>query len=316
MRTSFDPTRPSGTSLGGADENNTTGLPPELSERALRKESEWRLSHYILEGGVKEFGPCDALPNPVLFRTEPGDASPVDLSDVRQNLNEDCFLLAPLGALTRTEAGRALIQNMVTENRNERGEVVSYTVKLHEPTSNWMRGEGFKEVNVTVEPQFECGHAKARRDGNSSEIWPVVIEAAYAKLVGGYDQIQRGNAAKAMLILTGNVPDTFGLGWLSRGYDAERLKSDLAAGHVVVFDTRDNVTALSSQFPEEVQDLLYLPGAYNLYAAHSYVAIGTEEHDGKEYVLLHNPWNHDEPQAVPFDDLRAYFKAIHVGRVQ
>jgi hypothetical protein len=289
MRPGFDPIRPSGTPLGTYGTDETSGPPPEISERELRRAADARLDAHICE-----------VPNPALFRTQPGDVSPIDLSDVQQGRYGDCFLLAPLGALTRTEAGRALIRNMITENRDASGAVVSYTVTLHEAQASWLRAEGFKEVRVTVGAQFECGHAWHRSDGDFSEVWPLVVEAAYLKFTGDGSRVTEGNAGTAMLILTGKLPDSFGLHWYSRSYDAEALKADLAAGKIVVFDTKNSIE----------------PGPYDLVKHHSYAVIGTEEHDGKQYVVLHDPYNTDEPQPVPFDDLSDYFKAIHVGRVQ
>jgi hypothetical protein len=303
MRTSFDPAHPRGATLGAGAPNATGSAPSKPTDRELRQTAETRLASFIVHDAPGDFGPCDGLSNPVLFRTQPGDASPIDLSDVRQDLNEDCFVLAPLGALTRTEAGRTLIQNMVAENRNASGEVVSYTVTLHRPE------QPHTEVKVTVDAQFECGHARARRDGDSSEVWPLVIEAAYAKFTGGYRSIQRGFASVAMTILTGKSPEIFS----PHRYDAQQLKTDLARGKIVVFDTAP-IGRVSCQFPPGSSAPLQA-GAYNLFTRHSYAAIGTEERNGKQYVVLHNPWNTDEPDAIPFDELGAWFDAIHVGSV-
>jgi hypothetical protein len=289
MRTSFDPTRLSGIPLGSPGRDGTSDPPPEARGRDLRVAADARLDAFLCE-----------VPHPALFRTQPGDASPIDLSDVQQGNYADCFLLAPLGALTRTEAGRALIRNMITENRDASGKVVSYTVTLHETHSSWLRAEGFKEVRITVDARFDCFHARERQDGDSSEVWPLVIEAAYMKLTGGDRRMTGGDAGTAMLVLTGKLPDSFGLHWYSRSYDAAALKADLAGGKIVVFDTRDDIEA----------------DPFDLVPHHSYAVIGTEERDGKAYVLLHNPYNRDEPRPVPFDALRDYFKAIHVGRVQ
>jgi Calpain family cysteine protease len=288
MRTSFEPARPSGIPLGARGQAGTSDPPPEARGRDLRLAADARLDAFVCE-----------VPHPALFRTQPGDASPIDLSDVQQGKYADCFFLAPLGALTRTEAGRALIRHMISENRDPSGKVVSYTVTLHETHASWLRAEGFKEVRVMVDARFDCFHARERNDGDASEVWPLVIEAAYLKLTGGDRRMTGGDAGTAMLVLTGKLPDSFGLHWYSRRYDAEALKADLAGGKIVVFDTKSDIER----------------GPYNLVGRHSYAVVGTEERDGKQYVLLHNPYNTDEPRPVPFDGLRDYFNAIHVGRV-
>jgi hypothetical protein len=309
MRTSLDPTHSSVATYDIPGPNDVKAALPKLTDRDEREVAEARVAAYLFEGGHTEFGPCDYPLHPTLFRKQPGDVSLIDQADVRQDRLGDCFLLAPLAALTRTAEGRALIQNMVSENRDENGALVSYTVTLHTP--RWPH----VETKVTVAPTFECGHAKTRRDGDSAEVWPMVIEAAYAKLVGGYAEIQGGFTGVAMTILTGRSAEWIGLSGLSRGYNAERLKRDLAAGKMVVFDTRDDLEPATCQLPPDLQDKPHLQGAYNLYPGHAYVAIGTEERDGKQYVRLHNPWNKDEPDAVPFDELPNWFAGINVGSV-
>src|SRR5262249_46447421 len=152
-----------------------------------------------------------------------------------------------------------------------------------------------------------------RVENGSAEIWPVVVEAAYAKLAGGYRVIQGGFPSVALEVLTGRPVEHIPVDWLA-GYQTKTLKADLAAGKVGVFGTPilHPVACPNSKarHPEGQ------PAAYNLYSRHAYLAVGTETRDGKEYVLLHNPWNAEEPEPVPMEDVAKYFQSIDVGSVK
>jgi hypothetical protein len=315
MTMNIDPTRLRARSYTDDPESTALpGAPPD--DRAVRRAADERLS--TLVSSREDFGPCDGIPNPVLYRTEGGDANAIDLHDIRQRGFGDCFFLAPLGALTQTPEGRALIRSAITENRNDQGEVISYTVTLHVPQRSMLGVAAAPVVKLTIDPSFECGHARPRVENDSAEVWSLVMEAALAKLAGGYAAIKDGPgglAAAAMEVLTGRPATREAFTWFSASYDASRLKADLAAGKMVVFDTRKDVT-VDCVAPPDVQAKMMLPGAYGLYPHHSYVAIGTEMRDGKEYLLLHNPWDKKEPDPVPFDELRNWFSAVNVGSVK
>ncbi len=79
---------------------------------------------------------CDKAPvaRSVLFTQQQGDAHDIDANDVQQGQGtRDCYFLSSVAALALTGAGRQAIRHAIVENRNDRGEVVSYTVTLHRP---------------------------------------------------------------------------------------------------------------------------------------------------------------------------------------
>jgi hypothetical protein len=311
MTTNVDPARfrPVGPSI---DQDVDAAALPATTDRDLRRLAEERLADFVSGQSQPspEYGPCDVVPHPALFHTESRDTQAIDLHDVQQSGFADCYLLSPLAGLTRTAEGRALIQNAITENRNGRGEVVSYTVTLHKPQMNALGTKTFQPVKVTVNASFECGHAEPRVQNGSAEIWPLVVEAAYAKLAGGYPAIQGGYPGVALEVLTGRPVEHIPVGWPA-GYLTKTLKADLAAGKIVVFGTQtlDPVACPNSKAKHPEGQ----PAAYNLYSRHAYLAVGTATRDGKEYVLLHNPWNRDEPDPVPIEDVAKYFQSIDVG---
>ncbi len=244
--------------------------------------------------------------NPVLYLQQPADANAIDVEDVHQNRAGDCALLATLGALASTPAGRAVIQNAIVENKDANGEVTSYTVTLHKPESHLL-GLGpktFSEVKVTVEPPFVLGHALSRgvkdfyEEDGPHEVWPLVLEQAYAAVRGGYNETSRGDAPfRAMEVLTGKPAAQHGLGLL--GYSAERMVADCAAGKLVVLDTKKSVG-----------------NAYQLVDGHAYQVVGTQLLNGKLCVQLRNPWGERQPDLVPCSELAKWFTAVDVGSVR
>ena len=256
----------------------------------------WHCSHVL--DAQHDFDRCgsDPVGNPILFARQATDAELVDSHDVQQGALGDCFFLAALSALTRSPEGRAVIQNAIRENRNDRGDVVSYTVTLHKPQNHFF-GFGrttFTDVQITVDGHYASGHALARETGNAREVWAPVMEQAYAQLRGGYNAIARGGVpSDAMEVLTGRPAKHIELGWFA-GYSAKELIRDLAASKIVVLGTRGRV-------PE-----------YGIEAGHAYVVTGTIERDGELYLCLDNLWGTNQ-QPVPVSALRRCFHGVDVG---
>ncbi|HXN31362.1 MAG TPA: C2 family cysteine protease [Polyangiaceae bacterium] len=249
---------------------------------------------------------AEAVPYPALFVRQNSDANAIDLHDIKQGYLGDCYVLATLGGLTRTSEGRAIIQNAIQENRSATGEVVSYTVTLHQPERPLL-GLGpttFKDVKVTVSAAYVTGHAFARTDANTSEVWPLVMERAYAAYDGPW-ALCGGVVSSAMQIIIGKEAKHIGLSWYRGSYSADRLAGDLAAGKIVTFATKRD--------DEQVDGSA---AAHYLRPGHAYLVTGTQTVDGELYVTLHNPWDRDEPEPVAFDELKRWFAAVDIGTVR
>jgi hypothetical protein len=265
---------------------------------------------------------ADQVPHPVLFTREGTDADAVDLHDVRQDGLGDCFLMAPLAGLARTPEGRALIKSAVAENKNDKGDVVSYSVTLHRPDRH-SSPTAFRDVTVTVTGPFVCGHATPRTDGNLSEVWPLVIEKAYAQCFG-FDA-RGGSVADAMEVLTGreatrvrlDFSTHLGLGFLTRwlpGYPPDRLSNDLAAKKIVVLETNESIGGYDGPLATQAQRTAHIE-AHKLFGQHAYVVTGTEEVNGRLCLILHNPWNERQPDPVPYDELGEWFASVNIASV-
>jgi hypothetical protein len=237
------------------------------------------------------YDPCvhAEVENPVLFLRQPSDADRVDVQDVEQVGVGDCYLMATLDALTATPEGRKLIEGAIAENRDDKGAVVSYTVTLHRPEAHRLRANTFSDVRVTVDGSYVVGHANARPGSGLNEVWPLVIEKAYAQYQGGYNAMGHGgDACNAMEILTGREATVTRLrgpaSWF-KTFPPERLQSDLAAGKLVVLQTRRDI-GQSANTRSATK-----PDAHKLIGAHAYLVTGLEKSEGHLFVKLHNPWN-------------------------
>jgi len=273
-------------------------------ERAAREAAAERYAEHISADPADPACPPETIDQAVLFTREENDSAALDMHDVQQGMLGDCFLLAPLAALARFPEGQELLRKAIAENRNASGDVVSYTVTLHKPQEHWLglAKTTFTDVKVTIDATFFCGHAVARPNGNLREVWPLVMEKAYAHYLGSHNALQYdGSTSHAMEVITGAPSQCIGLGRFAWGYSAERLQSDLTAGKIVTFGTR--------------ADIQYDKDAPNLVAHHAYVATGVVQIGGKPYVTLHNPWNAFQPRPVPYDRVRDWFAQVQVGAV-
>lgn len=252
--------------------------------------------------------PAKPLAAPVLYLQQAKDPEAVDSKDVRQGRAGDCALMATLAALASTPEGRAVIRNAIVPNTDARGQVVSYTVTLHKPQSSWWSfgAKTFSEVRVTVDANLIPGYAMMRGPDGSpgstgpQEVWPRVLEKAYAVVRGGFNATCRGDSpCTAMEVLTGR-PATQSRMWLF-GPSGERIAGLVAAGKLVVLDTNKDAE-----------------GHHHLAKSHAYQVVGaTIMDDGKSALRLRNPWNNGEPDpVVPYDELDQWCSAVDIGSVR
>ena len=128
--------------------------------------------YYILEG-VTLFATPDPAVEPDIF-----------IDDILQGGVNDCFALAAMGALILENPER--LRSLFTTIDD-----THYVVKLYDATA----GE-WKDISVTVDLTRGINMAKVTGDVDpatgKAEIWPIVLEQAYAQLAGGYAVLEQG----------------------------------------------------------------------------------------------------------------------------
>jgi hypothetical protein len=226
-----------------------------------------------------------------LFIKGPKDVAAIDPNDVSQGAIGDCNLLASMRALAQTPDGRARIGQMIHERKDATGQTV-YDVTLHV-----CDGDKLVPKTFTVASDFVHGHAKfgdKDEKTNEVELWPAVVEAAYAQAHGGMDEITKGGSpATAMESLTGKKAEAYVPA--RRMHDIEDLARECSAKMVVLSTQRESKT-------------------FGLSGHHAYVLEQIRlAQDGKLYLVLGNPWGKEDPKAIPADRFTELFSEVTVG---
>ena len=227
-------------------------------------------------------------------------ANGVAPEDIHQGDSGDCYFLASLAAVAKTHP--ELIQKAIRQNADG-----TYSVDFHEPPGmDWMRAGGIAGVNtegylerwlqplgmkpsetstVTMDGQLPLvGGRDPYQSTDSGELWPALMEKAYAKWWGGYAAIGNGgDGAEGLMAITGAPVDRIGMGG---GEDAvwQQLTAASAANQPMV--------ATRYGKPDS-------PGMVN---DHVYTVMGTETINGERYVDVRNPWGNTEPGNDGNDD--------------
>lgn len=171
--------------------------------------------------------------------------------DIVQGDLGDCWLLAVLAGIAAQNPGA--IEDMVIDNGDG-----TYTVTFAD-------GE-----RVTVDADV--------RDSNGHALWVSLIEKAYARREGGYDDIDGGDPNDAIEALLGGDTNSF---------DPDSTKDFMFGDNVSPGDSYDRIEdALDDGrvVTASVRDSLGIDGGHALTVTDVY------ESDGEQYVVVRNPW--------------------------
>jgi hypothetical protein len=214
-------------------------------------------------------------------------------SDVAQGTLADCYLLASVAAVAQ-RSPRTLEQMI---KRNDDGTV---TVTFH---------SGGRKVPITVDadlPRLRLPLLDAASVYGGStqegELWPALLEKAYAQWKGGYDAIGNGgSASQALAEISGKPTQILTL----KGVDPNRLAEQL--------DTLARAGApMTATTPAGAKVTGIVPW-------HVYTVDGVEQRDGQPWVRLRNPWAYHEPSGhgpndgaflLPVKDFAAAFDLL------
>jgi hypothetical protein len=230
-----------------------------------------------------------------LYLQEAGDTAPISVHDINQGQLGDCFLLAAFGELALQHPDA--ITNMIHVNRNG-----SETVTLYMDSDGqtpFFNTSAYKPTYVGVPNSFPSNSVNSGAGqatiGNQKEIWPQVIEKAYATVNGGYPGIDDGGyPVVAMEELTGQMATVT----LPSSFTLAALQANIAAGNLIVMDTGYN-----SNLP------------FNLVADHAYMFEGLVQGSNGPMVQLGNPWGFNQPSLIPFSQLAQGISEIDIGKV-
>ncbi|WP_164020207.1 C2 family cysteine protease [Pyxidicoccus trucidator] len=228
------------------------------------------------------YGP---VPNSSLFEAG-ADGTKAHWNDVQQGQIGDCYLMTSMGAIAR--ANPAALENMI-KGPDKEG---AYTVTFHE--KDWLGRD--KTVDIKVSPEMLLDknknpiYAGTPQDNGKAELWPAVIEKAYAQWKGGYKDIVSGNSSDAMEAITGKDSSSFNPDKATLADLDKRLK----AGEALTAGTHDDIKFLGIDFKDGTDGAAYKDG--RLVADHEYFITGVDTKAGT--VTLRNPWGAGTPDVV------------------
>lgn len=230
------------------------------------------------------------------FIKEEDDQDEIAMDDVSQGRLGDCYFVASLAAIAHSNP--QAIRRMIKDNGDG-----TYKVTFHEG------GE------VVVDDQFPMqggqvayagpGDQDARGD---KELWVMLIEKAWAKLKGGYEQIRgskvRMKSEDAMEALTGNKTTTV--------YTSSKDEATLLEILARAADKRLPMTAGVYTQDRFDQETLRKMRAQGVHANHAYAVVAVNRTKGT--IELYNPWGKETKRPIlEMGEFKKYYRSIHIN---
>ncbi len=202
--------------------------------------------------------------------------------DVMQKYLGDCYLIAAMSAVAR--ANPEVIEKAFKKRTDG-----SYDVTIHEQKGNkWVPVKVHIDADLPHNDWYHLTYASAR---DEKELWPALLEKAFAQRAGSYAAIEAGVPGDALSALTGK-PSTM-LDFQEKGMKADKVWDALSLA------VKEKRPATASTYGESSNAKYTNSG---LYADHAYSVWGVETSGGKKYVQLRNPWGESEPANNGRDD--------------
>lgn len=226
-----------------------------------------------------------------LFLLGTEDVVSIHPNDVDQGYIGDCWIMAAMTSVAQEHP--EIIENMIHRNPNG-----TYTVTFHED------GE---PVEITVTPDVPLNEdgepifaefplAGVDLFGSDYELWPAIIEKAYARYSGNYRDIEGGQAEDALEAMTGVE---------SESYDMDELSIEQLAD---IHEGGGAITMSSLDDPDETD--FYSNG--ELVTGHAYYVTEIDEEAGT--VTIRNPWGYYiDPITLTLDEYRENFDRVGVN---
>lgn len=194
--------------------------------------------------------------------------------DALQGALGNCYLVSGLASLAQVQP--EVIQNAIRDNGDG-----TFTVKFHKDSLLGLFPRGHDTMEVTVDGDIPTKDGKKplyTRGRDANELWPMLIEKAYAKLDGGYQRVGVGGA-----------PTTI---WQALTGKRGQLTPHLTEGSNSLWKKINN--ALNEKRPVAATTTLGNVGDSGLSKGHVYSVLGVSEKDGQRLVTVRNPWGHTE----------------------
>jgi hypothetical protein len=200
----------------------------------------------------------------------------ISYDDVLQGSIGDCYLASAISSVAY--ANPDAVKNAIKSNADG-----TYTVRFF---------ENGRPVNINVDgdmPQSALGTARYAKSRDSKELWPGLLEKAYAQWKGGYEAIGNGGLAGAVSsAITGS----------GNSYSSTKGNADLLFKSIQRGATGNKPMTAPTFGKDSGVDYT----GSGVYAWHMYSVLGAVEEGGQKYVQLRNPWGKSEHGSDGKDD--------------
>lgn len=228
----------------------------------------------------------DLFPGAPLFRDG------VSFDDLQQGAIGDCFLIGAVSALAADSPKN--VSELIVAHSVEWG---VYGVCLFECGEwEWVIVDDFvatrEERSGAVVPMYASSC-------DNGELWPMVLEKAFAKMHYNWDTIDGGWAREAIVEMTGGLDSVFDLYGKDKGMTFQRFKELCDDEYTVLAcAVGDHVEQTGEQGRAGEQGV-----CFGLMAGHQYSVIRAHKtKDGAEFVQVRNPWGNDAEWKGPYSD--------------
>ncbi|MCO4747387.1 MAG: hypothetical protein KC912_21485 [Proteobacteria bacterium] len=237
-----------------------------------------------------------------------GDEHVASPNDVAQGALGDCYFLAALIALAR--ANPAKIMELITDNGDGTYDVTLYLREDYESEA--------KPTVITVDAQLPmqdgspvyAGLADQSEEG--TEMWPALMEKAFAQLKGSYELIGGSEVNTefeyfgAMDLLIGNDTDSGSVENVLAEDDPERAMGPIAQA----LEDGLPVVANSADF-ESDEKLAREAAEVNVFGNHAYAPAAVDL--DAQTIDLTNPWGSSHVVGLPAAEFKRFFASVRYG---
>lgn len=193
-------------------------------------------------------------------------------SDVNQQQIGDCWLISSLAEIARQDP--SVIKHAIHTNPNG-----TYTVTFHNPDGSVSHIVVNGRLPLHDGDSIFAGYGDPPSGTNGNEeLWPAILEKAYAKWQGGYHKIEGGWPKNALSALTGKKSTQY--------FPASKIDMDTLASE---FDHHQAITVTTTGGNDRTG--LYKNGT--LVHGHAYYVVGVDKKAGT--VTIQNPWGTSYP---------------------
>lgn len=264
-------------------------------------------SEHPSTAGTKGEGKPEEVQEGEAFIKGKGDDLDISANDVQQGSLGDCWLMAGLMAVAKTnpEAIRKMIKPAGAGK---------WTVTFHFPTRTWGIHTGFETESVTVDAKVPVTAAGGSPlfakvgdvDGGKKELWVLLIEKAYAKTQGKYEKITGSNAPsdhQSMEMITGKRDRTMS--------PTDESEDDLLATLQTAMTNKQGVQLWSIKKDHDKAPLAdsHTP---KIITNHGYVLDAVDKK--ARTVDMQQPWGAEYTvRGLPIADVRRFYREIRIG---